>query len=499
EPWSLMGSMYFNILNVDAAIEAYSEAAARNPNNPDPVFHLGCCWMFKGEVAMAIHVFQQATRLMPNHYPSLVFLQRALFRSGLLKDAQQVEETIAGLVPSMDDYFETGYCATILKDLEIGLKNYNAVLKRNKHNSAAWNNLATIHENKGDFVTATEAYQRAISINPRGFHGWHNLVLIKKHAGNVAGAIDVIKEFIQKFPSSEKGWFMLGVLHLGERNADEAVEAYKHVVDLRPDLYRGWLLLGLSQLLAKDRESTLTSCARVLDLEPRNALARALVEFVKRGIADPASFIASLPEAVQLRDWEDLCNGLDELGWKHVSCAVIAWRRFSERFPHLASAWHGLGRALEKHGDLDGAEGSLKRAIEIQPYAFTTIAALGRVFTKKGNITEAMDLFKHLTSSYPDFLAGWVGMARTCLLAEPPVLDGARIALDKASSMRADDLGVMYARAIHAMRLARVDESLEWLEKVIARDAEVRHEIAGDMAFKSLRENQRFQALTKEE
>ncbi len=497
-PWLLLGAMYFNIFNVDAAIEAYSEAVERDPGNPDPLFHLGCCWAFKGNVSESIRWFQKATRLKPNHYPALVFLQRAFIRSGMLKEAREVEEVIGKLIPPLNDYFETGYCATILKDLTIGLKNYASVLKRNKRNSAAWNNLATIHEHMGNFASAMESYQQAISINPRGFHGWHNLVYIKKNTGNVAGALDVIKEYIQKFPSSEKGWLTLGELYMDERNAAEAVGAFKHAVDVTPGLYRGWLQLGLSQLLAKDLDSVLTSCARVLDLEPRNALARALIEFVKNGITDPPSFIAKLPEPVQLRDWEDMCNGLDELGTKHVSCAVIAWSRFSERFPNFPSAWHGLGRALEKQGDVNGAERSLKRAIELQPYAFHSIVALGRVFTKKGNVPEAIDLFKHITSTYPDLIAGWTGLARACLLAEPPDLESATTAIGRASKMRADDPGVMYVNAIHAVKTARVEESLGWLEKLVARDAELRHEIAGDVAFKSVRENSGFQALIRE-
>lgn len=69
--------------------------------------------------------------------------------------------------------------------------------------------------------------------------------------------------------------------------------------------------------------------------------------------------------------------------------AAAKYRRAAELDPRCFDAWHSLGMALMRSGDLKGALGAALMATELRPNDLLAWTALSQIHVKMGNIADA--------------------------------------------------------------------------------------------------------------
>jgi Flp pilus assembly protein TadD len=69
--------------------------------------------------------------------------------------------------------------------------------------------------------------------------------------------------------------------------------------------------------------------------------------------------------------------------------AVATWREALALDPGLAIAWNGLGTALARQGDLDGAIEAGRRLVELEPEDPLSHTNLSLLYVRKGMVPEA--------------------------------------------------------------------------------------------------------------
>ncbi len=90
--------------------------------------------------------------------------------------------------------------------------------------------------------------------------------------------------------------------------------------------------------------------------------------------------------------------------------AAKLYRDATRATPRDASAWLGLGKALEAEGSLGEAIAALQRAGELQPGLPGLARARGRAELRAGNLMLAETAYRAATVEAPDDARSWVGL-----------------------------------------------------------------------------------------
>ncbi|HTH10689.1 MAG TPA: aspartyl/asparaginyl beta-hydroxylase domain-containing protein [Acidovorax sp.] len=92
--------------------------------------------------------------------------------------------------------------------------------------------------------------------------------------------------------------------------------------------------------------------------------------------------------------------------------AADCWRRVLEQSPDVAPALNGLGSYYLSRGELDEAQRLLQRAAMVSDQPALAYANLSRVYSARGNLTQALDVIKQAIQAEPTAWGAHVEKAR---------------------------------------------------------------------------------------
>lgn len=94
--------------------------------------------------------------------------------------------------------------------------------------------------------------------------------------------------------------------------------------------------------------------------------------------------------------------------------AIALLVKVTERAPGATTAHMALGMAYGRTGDLERAEESLRRALELNPRHPATLNELGLVQRRKGELKLARESYEAALAEYPDFHYAHRNLAILC-------------------------------------------------------------------------------------
>jgi Flp pilus assembly protein TadD len=93
---------------------------------------------------------------------------------------------------------------------------------------------------------------------------------------------------------------------------------------------------------------------------------------------------------------------------------IASMLKLTEQAPGLAAPHIDLGIAYERTGDLDHAEASLSKALELDPHDPTAWSELGLVQRRKGEFAKARTSYETALKQSPDFQDAHRNVAILC-------------------------------------------------------------------------------------
>jgi TolB-like protein/Tfp pilus assembly protein PilF len=159
--------------------------------------------------------------------------------------------------------------------------------------------------------------------------------------------------------------------------------------------------------------------------------------------------------------------------------------RALELEPELADAHAARGLVLFVSQEMDAAEQSLRRAMQLDPLQFEARYFLGRLRFQQGRHEEAAKLFDEALAAREDCQAAFFGaQAREALGTVEDALEHYRTALETAErhmDLNPDDPRAATMRAVSLCRLGEPEEGKIWAERALEidpTDAGVRYNVA---------------------
>jgi Flp pilus assembly protein TadD len=107
-------------------------------------------------------------------------------------------------------------------------------------------------------------------------------------------------------------------------------------------------------------------------------------------------------------------NALRQLEQKLYEQGIASLLKVTQRVPTAAAPYIDLGIAFGRTGDLDKAEASFKRALEINPRHPIAYNEIGMVYRRKGQFAEARASYEKAIALVPDFHFARLNLAILC-------------------------------------------------------------------------------------
>ena len=247
----------------------------------------------------------------------------------------------------------------------------------------AYNSLGLVLIQAGDDEPAIAAFRNAIRIKPDYADAHANLGAALTST-DVEQAISELEEAVALSPESVKAQFNLAVAY-GASPSHEAkeIEQLRKVIAIAPTFARAHFALGKALIRDGKIPEAVQELQEATRLDPQSgeshyqlglALARAGRKDEAAAEVQKGRELSSADDRNQNANL-DLAEGQTALDKGELEQAVTKFRQAINLQPESSEAQHDLGLALAKQGDVKGASGAFRKALELNP---------GDVFARQG-------------------------------------------------------------------------------------------------------------------
>ena len=285
---------------------------------------------------------------------------------------------------------------------------------------------------------ATEAFRRALAVNPDDFEAVLGLGRACESTHDDAAAEAAFQRAIALQPSSFAGYSHLGGFYYDRGRYAVAAETFRKAARMAPDSYRALSNLGGASMMACDHAAASDAFQKALALRPDNATAASNVGLNQIWTGRYTQAVVSLEAAVRygpndFRIWGNLGDAYRSQGRQDK--AVEAWGRAlvlaRDRLrlnPRDTQAYQIVATSLAKTGHAADADEPMRQALALDPADPDVLSNAASVAALAGRFPEALQwLRKAVDAGYcPAILARQPEFARLSdepafrsILAEP--------------------------------------------------------------------------------
>ncbi|AMY08235.1 lipoprotein NlpI [Luteitalea pratensis] len=326
--------------DADGALALLWQASGLAPGDADIQTALAEALERVGALDTAIEAWRAALAARPEDRKASRGLVLALVAAGRSPEAVTLARAAAEAAPKDADALFTLGLAQSEQDVEAALATLRHVLARAPDHTLARYNLALLLNRVDRRDEAIAELMRVIALEARP-EANYALGVAWWHRGEAARATAAFQATIALEPRHAEAYHKLGVVRAAERDWDGAAAALRRSLALRPDV-----------------PEVHVSLARVLSASGDEAGARAQ-------LAEGERLRQESEREHEARVWTALGSARLEHG--DAIAALDAFRRALAIRNTYAPAHFQMGRALERLGDADAAEGAYTRARQLNP------------------------------------------------------------------------------------------------------------------------------------
>lgn len=251
------------------AIRLYGEAIEKKPDFADAYNNRGLIFQKLGDLEKALADFTRALELDPDYWEAYYN------RAQALADAGQYRESLVDLSRLPKTYRDsayvlvsTGNAKSHLGDLAGALADYNLALLKNPSSAEALINRGYLFFSEKRYAQAGEDFRKALQLDSTQHTAYNNLALIEAQTGNFIRALQLADQALARKPGeatylNNRGFFLLKLNRLADGRA--AIESALRLNDANA---WAWRNRGLHHLLNGDAVLALADLKKAETLDP---------------------------------------------------------------------------------------------------------------------------------------------------------------------------------------------------------------------------------------
>ncbi|MEL7037852.1 MAG: tetratricopeptide repeat protein [Cyanobacteria bacterium J06592_8] len=365
----------------EAAIETYTAALEREPNNSQTLFHQCYSWYQLQQPSEAIAACDSALHIdsnwgesspdqawkyrgfaainLGNYEEASLSFDRALnlnqadptlwaaqgFVLGILDRDREALNTYERAIALRPDY---SYALVNQCQLFNDLGQYQAAQQACESaikgdgvwdqwgSALAWSELGIALAAQGKLEAGTIASNRAVGFQPNYAEAWNNRAVILWYQKEYQAALESVDRALQLDLSSAKAWQNRGRILTSLERFEEAIAAYDLALELNPNNSDLW-------------------SSRSVALWKAGQYNEAVISAKEAVIVNPDFF----------QGWYNMGTALIAL--EKYEDAVFAYKQATRIEPENANAWAIQGYALERLGQIEAAQEAIAEALKLNP------------------------------------------------------------------------------------------------------------------------------------
>jgi tetratricopeptide (TPR) repeat protein len=179
-----MASAHHDTNAFAAAVRAYGQAIAVDPNSSEAHCNLGMTWAAQGRDAEAAAEFREAIRLKPDYETAQMNLGNSASRLGRMDEAAAAYAAAERLNPNDPEiHNDLAMCYAMQNKLSEAAREFVEVIRFQPDNGGAEGNLGNALASQNKIDEAIPHYLAALRLNPKDFQSEFNLGLTLARAG----------------------------------------------------------------------------------------------------------------------------------------------------------------------------------------------------------------------------------------------------------------------------------------------------------------------------
>jgi Flp pilus assembly protein TadD len=397
-----LGSIQTGAGQLVAAEQSLRQAVALKADFQLAWRDLGRVLASRGQSSEAKSAFDKAGELDPDDLLVIRELGRLALREGRLDEAeQQFRKAMAAAPQDWECYFDLGQVLQRRGQMGDAERMYLRALEVAPSDSASFEKIGAMYRDQlGRLDKAEELHRKAVALSPRTGRAYSGLGQTLAMAGKMEEAERVVRQAAELEPGSSHVHTTLGeVLRLSGK-IDEALLCNRKALELNPNNAAAYNNLGIIYAVRKEYREAERMFRELVDRSKANFgsvpfnflfnLGSVLLD--QQQWAEAEKIIRQAKALAP--DNPDACSALAKAlanQQRNLDEALILSRRAVQIAPNEPNHLNSLGWVLFHLGELDEAEATLKKALEIareEPPAPEIREHLKKVLEKRANLSK---------------------------------------------------------------------------------------------------------------
>jgi tetratricopeptide (TPR) repeat protein len=257
---------------------------------------------------------------------------------------------------------------------------------------------------KLELQPAIEKFEAAVKLDPKNAAAWNGLGWANFSSANSEPAQAAFKKVLALEPKHPAALNGLGQIALSQRNYREAEDYLLKAARQAPAAYYG---LAKVYLLTGKYDQAEKYARKILAEGETDPVARELLKAAeaKKLPAELREQLEPNPGQLEVaRAWQLINQG------RHAEAKAILTPLVT-KYPKDATLLNSMGWCLLTEGDAEGAKPYFERALAADPKAAGAMNGLARVLYASGDVDGAIKTWKEMVEKFPGVHAGTIGLA----------------------------------------------------------------------------------------
>ncbi|MEI6433300.1 MAG: tetratricopeptide repeat protein [Bacteroidota bacterium] len=266
-----------------------------------------------------------------------------------------------------------------LLDYNNSLKDFNKALSLKPEQVEIYTSRANLKFEMKDYQGAISDLTEGLRINPKYVVGYLNRAIIKKNTKDLKGAIEDYNKAIELDPKNSDIINNRGNLQFQIGDTSSACKDYSESIRISPEQYLGYKNRGALKFSMEKFDDALADYNIAIRLNPSSGELHYNLALVKQKKNDQAATLSEYKKAVELDPIYASDEFRQKLGIKSNEIEGFQPSQFNEQ-----------GKAMESKGNLQEALTLYKKAVELKPEFAEAWYNLGNIYGKTGKYADAM-------------------------------------------------------------------------------------------------------------
>jgi superkiller protein 3 len=371
---------YEKLGELESAKAAYLKATEINPSKADNFNRIGILHYKQGEHEKAIEYYQKAYDIDKN----AVYIENiGLAHEGL------------GNLDKAEAMYQSIFNKT---DKKLKVSDYDK--------ASAYNRLAIMYDNNGNYDKAAEYYLIAHNIKPKEEIYMSNLAGVYEKGGQFEKALEIYKNLGELNPRSDNYQNRIAYNYFYLNQLEHVLPYLQKAVELNPSFATYHENIGYYYSSLSKYEEAIPHLENAINLEPNNSARYRKLGTVYRHLKNIDKARYYLEKAIELNPQDaDAINDLGVLYFDHQiddDKAIEYYEKAISINPSIWTYYENLGLAYEVKADTEKAKAAYGKAVELNPHDVQMLLRIIGFYRKIGDDNRLKVLYENVIQLDPN-------------------------------------------------------------------------------------------------